>query len=336
MSLWSAQRQYIKGGYEEGLESLAQERPMTAVYLICGEDELKRETAIKRLNTRFEKMGDLCFNSDTLSGANATVEAIINYRLVIVKDAEKIAAAEIDPLLDYIAAPNSSTVLVLVASKLAKNTRFYKAVSKNFPKSIVDCTPKSKRELPALVANMAKVYGVTIDQAAAEMLISYVGESTVRLDSELEKMAIAQNRQGVIGQETVARMVTRSAQAKPWELCDAFSARNAVLCEQILQRFEGQSPFGLLALCLTRVRDLIATKALEERRDAASLAKVLGRPDWQVRNYRSWAARFSAEELRCALKKAADVERSMKSGADADFVFEQWVLSLCRKSTPFA
>ena len=32
-------------------------------YLIVGEDELKRETVIRRLRQRLEKMGDLAFNS---------------------------------------------------------------------------------------------------------------------------------------------------------------------------------------------------------------------------------------------------------------------------------
>ena len=39
------------------------------VYLVIGEDELKRETVIRRLHARLEKMGDLSFNSETFSAA---------------------------------------------------------------------------------------------------------------------------------------------------------------------------------------------------------------------------------------------------------------------------
>jgi DNA polymerase III subunit delta len=314
---------------------------MTSIYLICGEDILKRDAALKRLNARFEKMGDLCFNSDTLMGENTTADEIINscntmpfssdLRLVVVKDAERLSKTAVEGLVTYCAKPCESTVLVLVAGKLAKNSILYKAVKKHFPKSIVDCTPKKRKELPTLVANMAQVYNVSINPAAAEMLIAYVGESTVRLDSELEKMATSLGKQKTIDEELVARMVTRSAEAKPWELTDAFSTRDPRRCEQVLMRLDGQSPFGLLALSLTRIRELIATKALEQRGSAQALATTLGRPDWQVRNYRSWAARFTSEELRSALERAADVERAMKSGANQDSIFEHWVLSLCRR-----
>ena len=37
-------------------------------YLINGEDQLKRETVLKRLRSRLEAMGDLDFNCDTFDG----------------------------------------------------------------------------------------------------------------------------------------------------------------------------------------------------------------------------------------------------------------------------
>ncbi len=47
------------------------------VYLVIGEDELKRETVIRRLHARLEKMGDLSFNSETFSAATCTGEDIV-------------------------------------------------------------------------------------------------------------------------------------------------------------------------------------------------------------------------------------------------------------------
>ncbi len=40
-------------------------------YLINGEDQLKRETVLKRLRSRLEAMGDLDFNCDTFDGKDA-------------------------------------------------------------------------------------------------------------------------------------------------------------------------------------------------------------------------------------------------------------------------
>ncbi|NTU90015.1 MAG: DNA polymerase III subunit delta, partial [Actinobacteria bacterium] len=163
---------------------------------------------------------------------------------------------------------------------------------------------------------------------SAEALISYVGESTVRLDSELKKIATSLGAGGVAKKEDIRSLVSRTAEVKPWEFSDALAARDVLECERILSHMKGQSSFGLLALSLSRIRDLIATKALERRGDIGSLASVLGRPDWQVRNYRHWASRYSSVELRMALISGADTEKAMKSGADADLVFERWILSI--------
>ena len=38
--------------------------PLLPVYLISGEDELKRETVVKRLRKRISTYGDLAFNSE--------------------------------------------------------------------------------------------------------------------------------------------------------------------------------------------------------------------------------------------------------------------------------
>ena len=44
---------------------------LLSAYLVNGEDELKRETVLKRLRARMDKLGDMDFNSDTFDGADA-------------------------------------------------------------------------------------------------------------------------------------------------------------------------------------------------------------------------------------------------------------------------
>ena len=46
------------------------------VYLVNGEDHLKRDVTVGRLKARIEKLGDLSFNSDRFDGATADGEAI--------------------------------------------------------------------------------------------------------------------------------------------------------------------------------------------------------------------------------------------------------------------
>ena len=118
------------------------------------------------------------------------------------------------------------------------------------------------------------------------------------------------------------------AEPKPWHLSDALSARDAKKCAVLLTRMNAQSPFGLLTMCVNRIRDLLIAKDLQGQGTGA-LASALGKPDWQVKNYAHWADGFSQSELEKALISAAACDQAMKTGADKDAVFERWVLDVC-------
>ena len=94
---------------------------------------------------------------------------------------------------------------------------------------------------------------------------------------------------------------------------------------------EDTSPFGLLTMCTSRLRELISAKALIARGDGARIASILKIPEWKVKFYRTWVKGFTMSELIFALKKARDTEAAMKSGSDKDKEFLQWMLEVCRK-----
>ena len=159
------------------------------VYLITGEDALKRDAVMKRLRARLSSMGDLSFNSDVFEGAEFTGDDVVNacntipfaspVRLVEVRDADKLKKADSEPIVGYLDAPCETTVLALIAEKLAKNTRLYKAVAKHGKTAVIDCAPPKARDLPKLVRSMAVGHGVTFSEGAAIALVNLVGEDTV-------------------------------------------------------------------------------------------------------------------------------------------------------------
>lgn len=313
---------------------------LTPLYLIVGEDDLKRESMRKRLVKRFATMGDVDFNMDVFKGDKSDVDDIVqacltlpfasDKRLVVVDDLEKMPREGLNSLADYCDNPCETTVLCLVAAKLAKNTRLYKRVNKDYAHSIIDCSPKSRKELPELVASMAQTHGVSITPDGAVRLITFLGDSTILLDSALTKMATALGAGGRITAETVQTMVVRTTQMKPWDLTAALAKRDASQVEAVLEHLDIQSPLGLFANCVSRIRELIVAKTLTSRGQGSSLASYLGRQEWQIRDLRSQAALWSRRDLRLALGSAAETEQALKSGANQALTFEMWLLSLCR------
>ena len=315
---------------------------LLSAYLVNGEDELKRETVLKRLRARMDKLGDMDFNSDTFDGADASGSDIVTAcntmpfaseaRLVVVRNADALAKADSEALVEYLGSPSPTTVLALVSRKLAKNTRLYKAVAALGKQAVIDCTPKKAYELPKVVRGMAVSHGVTLNDTGARRLVELVGENTVHLDAEIKKLALAHSGGQPIGPAEVEMLVTRSAEVKPWDFTAAFAARDAAACVSLLGKMESVSPYALIGMCVTRLRELITAHALAARGQggAKALAAHLKQPEWRVKNHPAWARRWSAEELRHALVSAREAERAMKSGAVAEDAFMNWMLSVIR------
>lgn len=318
-----------------------QQTALLPVYLVVGEDQLKRDTVIKRLRARLEPLGDLAFNSDFLDGETITGSEIVGacntlpfaseVRLVEVKNADKLKKADSEEIVSYLASPCESTILVLLADKLAKSTRLYKAVQAHGAKTVIDCTPLKKYELPKTVRSMAVTHGVTMTEGAAAKLVELIGESTVHLDSEVKKLALAHRGNDAITEHEVVSMVGRITEVKPWEFVDAFSARDLGKCITYLGRMQSVSRHALIAQCTTRIRELICARTLAQRGESGSLAKTLGGPDWRYKNHVRWAKGFTQDELRNALLSARDTERAMKSGSDPDAAFLDWIMAVCKK-----
>ena len=315
--------------------------PLLPAYLVVGEDALKRDAVMKRLRARLSAMGDLSFNDDSFDGETAegadivgacdTVPFASPVRLVEVRAADKLKKADAERLVSYLGAPNGSTVLALVAEKLAKNTRLYKAVAAHGKTAVIDCSLPKRYELPKMVRSMAVGHGVTLTEGAARALVELVGEDTVRLDGELRKVALAHRGTDAVGEREIVAMVGRTAEAKPWEFVDAFAARDARCCLSLLGRMESTSVHALMAMCATRLRELVCARSMIDRGNARGIAAALKAPEWRVKNHAAWARGFSAAELRAALVSARDAERAMKSGADADAVFLEWALRVMAK-----
>ena len=322
------------------MTATSKQSTLLPVYLIVGEDELKRETVMKRLHARLSKMGDLSFNSETFSALTCTGEEVITaantlpfaseVRLVEVHEVEKLKKTDLEMLIDYLKEPCQTTVLALVGQKLAKNTRLYKAIAAFGKNAVIDCAPFARKDLGNAVRSMAVGHGIALTQGAAATLIDLVGTNTVALDAELKKLALAHRGTDPVNENEVLSLVSRTAEIKPWEFVDAFAARNGKRCIYLLHRMD-VSPFALLAMCTTRIRELITVKALAQRGQQASAAKVLKMPDWRLKNHRVWARGFSMLELVEALRSARDAEQSMKSGSNQQDAFVFWLLNVCRK-----
>lgn len=308
------------------------------VYLAVGEDALKRKAVYARLLSRFEKEGDISFDHDTFQAGAAAGEDIAMacntlpflsaIRLVEVRSVENISKADSEALIAYLSDPNPTTVLYIEGEKLAKNTRLYKAIASVSKQAIIDCSNPKSRDFPSHVRALAVSHGVTIGAKAAALLVEMVGEDTVALDAQLQKLALSRVGKSAVSEEEVRRFVAQTSEVKPWKFVDAFSARDVSACVRYLANMPSVSPFALLTMCTKRLRELMCASSLDKRGRASDLPSVLGLPDWRCKNHIRWARAFGDDRLREGLRSARDLEQRMKSGADPKDAFLEWVLHL--------
>ncbi len=309
-------------------------------YLIVGSDELKSSRAVERMRDRLERSGMAEFNLDERDMAkDPQMDDIIaslntfpmgsEFRLVILANCDKLPKAVSEPLVEYFSDPSPTTVCLVVATSLAKNTRLYKAIKKLGDKAVIDCAPKKAWEMPPQVVKMAAAHGKAMGVPVAEALVARAGENTRMLDNEVKKLAAI-----VSGTEItladVERHVMRTAEVKPWEFLNAVAARDAVKSLELLDLQPAKSEVRLWSLLVTRLRELIIAKALDARGQGAQLAAELGVQGWQVKNHLSWARRWRMEELVAALSQAAEVELALKGSRDSELSLRMWVIDMTR------
>lgn len=307
-------------------------------YLIVGADELKRDAAVRRLRSRVPAdMAD--FNLDELDGASLeepgqlissaqTMPFCADFRLVIVNGAGEFAKPVSEAVVSYLADPNPQCVLCLVAEKLAKNTRLYKAVAKVGPHSVIDCAPLKRWELPPYVVKLAQKRGLSMDNAAAQELVERVGESTVALDNQIATLAQLVGDAGRITLADVEANVAQIAEVSPWAFADAVCERNAPRAMEMLNLMKAPSLVFLHSVLVGRLRELICAKSLDARGAASGLARELGRQSWQVKNHVRWSRAFGEEELVELLGQAAACERALKGSQDSEAAFARFVLAM--------
>lgn len=313
------------------------------VYLIYGPEELLLEQAVERLQKRLSAIADLDFNLDLFDGEQVLADEVVSAantlpfmserRLVIVRRADRMNTEGLRVLAEYAANPNPDTTLVLVASKIAKNTRIFKAV--DALGGVAEYKAPAKREYASTVVRMFAERGKRVGLDAAEVLVRAVGYDLRRLAVEIEKIASYTGDEATLSRAQVEEVMSTSATTSIFDLLDAIGTRDTRLALRLVARLvdEGESVHGMHAMGVRHVCNLVSTRALMDRDADMSptplVSREIGVREWQARNLVSQARRFETAELVDALRAAAAGEAEMKTSRDPRLVFELWLMAVC-------
>jgi DNA polymerase-3 subunit delta len=316
-------------------------KDLRPVYLIFGEEDVLLERAVKRLTDRMHAHGDTDFDLDVLEAPRADAEQVLasanmlpvlsDKRIVVLRDADRLGKDDAAAIADYCVSPSESTALVLVAEKLDKRSRLFKAV--DALGGVYEFKPLKRSEYPREVSDMFSDRGKAADRAAAQALVDAVGRDLRRLESEVEKISLHAGGAQRVTVEDVREVVSETVPTSIFDLLDALGERDCDESLHLLARLlsEGESLHGVHAMAVRHVRSLLGASALERRgTPKREMMSALGRPEWLVRKLVQQARGFSEDELVAALIGAAGLEGKMKtSRGEPRLEFERWVVGLC-------
>lgn len=296
--------------------------PLLPIYLLTGSDRPKHLRALRRLRSRFDSEAVEQLSADSSSGADAVAACNAlglfggagGGRLVVVHGVEAWKKGDVEALVGYLKDPVEGAVLALVAEEALRDKTLVELCKKKGQVLSFD-VPKPNN-LHTWARSELKRLGVPADADAARALVELVGDDTIALSSELEKLAAWSGGEPV-GRREVEQLATPGREAAAWALTDAWGARDLpTLLEACELALEKKDAFLLAVGLASHVGKVRAAQALaEEGLGARDVAGRLKMKEYPARKALQHAERYSRAELDSALVRLAELDAAIKGGS---------------------
>ena len=294
-------------------------------YLIAGSDRPKVDRAVARLRSRFEPEAVEVLAAHDTSGEDAVSSCNAmglfggGMRLVVVEGVEAWKAPDAKAVAEYLKAPAPGTTLTLVGAEVKKDAPIAKAVAAHGDLLVWDVTAKA---IPRWIADQFKLHGATAEPEACRALADLVGDDLYDLAGEVEKLATWARGEAVT-EAVVDALVAPRASSPPWDLTDAWGARDVggVLraTERMLDR-TGDPPAKTIPRLVGSLTKHLRNARAAHRLEAAGVSSVeaagrLGMKPYPAQKLYAQVRNYSGAELDDALIRLAELDRALKGGS---------------------
>jgi len=307
------------------------------VYLVLGTDPAKAAMIVSRLKAHFppeaiESHPAGKDSSTELIDGFQTLGMFADQRLVVVSGAHEWPADDVSRVLKYLEQPAPDVVLLLMADKLAANSRLRKAFAK--PRLIECPGPEKPEQLRAWTEGIFATAGARGDRAAVKRLIELCcgidpndaravreldGNDLARLRTDVERIAIYAGSDHVTT-AMVEELGTRVTDEKVWGIGDAWATRNRhqllVLVEQLLAQRE--HPVRLAGALGRHIRQVNDAHHLLQRMGPGQALDALvasGANQWAAKKVVQQAQKVRTDQVDAALARIALLDAELKGAS---------------------
>ncbi len=278
------------------------------------------------------------------SGEDLDVKAVIDAcltpsflgdrRVVVVRDAGRIGAAEAAGLAAVVADPLPTTVLVLVGGAGTVPQALVKAVTANG--ELVDASAGTGRDRTSWVADHLKDAPLRFDAGARARVQAHLGDDLGRLAGLIETLVAAYGEGAPISIEELEPFLGSAGAVPPWDLTDAIDSGSIAGALSALRRMldaGGRHPTEVIGVLHRHYSNMLALDGITQL-DAAEAAQLLGvRSPFVAKKAMEQGRRLGAERIAQAINLLADADLDVKgrTALPPDLVLEVLVARLGRQ-----
>jgi DNA polymerase-3 subunit delta len=306
---------------------------MKPAYLIAGTDEGKIDAALSRLRARAEReggpgalesfgAGDGPPDADALIGAIPSMSLMAHRRYLLADGVERWTSKQVAAVIAALGDLPPDLTMTLIAREAPPRLKV--------PKGLADAVtgaggevlrydaPKA-RDLPARLVAEAANRGFRLESGAARMLVERMGEGTMRLVTEIERLSVWAGPGGEVTVDDLQSMVVDTSEEATWALSDAIVARDRAAGLRAAERLsaQGEAVTPIVYQAARRLRDAhVAVTELERGTPSKEVEGKLRMHPYAARMLVRSVRGASVVELRAASCAVADLEWWTRGGSE--------------------
>ncbi len=309
------------------------------VYLF-GAETFLRDQALSAIRGSYVDPGTVDFNLDIVEGGNIAAAALIDmanalptfatWRLVIVRDAHKLAASDLEALSSYLKNPSPSTLLVFVGDKIDRRKKFFHDFKKHG--ALVEFKELYENQIPSFVRDRAAEAGIRMTESAMALFCRRVGTGLHEIHGEIVKLATYLGERELADEADIEAIVSESRSENVFKLTDALGEGRSRDALQMLRRLleDGEAPLMIVAMLTRYYRQVWS--ACELRRQnlgKAEMARRIGINPYFLDGLLAQSRNSSPAGCRTAFETLLETDLALKSsGAHPTALMDRLLLRL--------
>jgi len=264
--------------------------------------------------------------------ACTTPPFLVDRRVVVVRDAGRLAAGDAARIAEALADPLPSVHLVLVSGGGTIPPVLVKAAGNG----VVDASAGRGRDRGRWLAEQLRRSPVKLEAAAARRLEEHLGEDLGRLAGLLESLAAAYGEGATVGLAALEPFLGEAGAVPPWELTDAIDAGDVPGALRALRRLLGAGRAAPLVVATLHghFSNMLRLDGADVRSGEDAAALLGTRSPFVAKKALDRARLLGSERIGQAvtLVAAADLDVKGMTALPPELVLEILVARLCRLS----